>query len=93
MKMLFKGFILYIRLNDVHSLKEKRSIIKPVISEIKRKFNVSVIECGAQNHLSQLELGLAIASLTTKDMEQTLNKIEHLVEVNHNLIIFTIEEI
>jgi hypothetical protein len=33
-------------LGDVHSLKEKRSVIRPVIAELRRAFEVSVAETG-----------------------------------------------
>lgn len=33
-------------LGDVHSLKEKRSVVRPIIAEVRRKFEVSVAEVG-----------------------------------------------
>lgn len=35
-------------LGDVRSLKEKRSIVRPIVAEIHRKFAVSVAETGAR---------------------------------------------
>lgn len=90
--MIFKGFVLYIRLTHIQSLKEKRSVIKPLLSDLKRLYNASVIECGNQNKLDHIEIGLAIASLSNMDLENTLNKIINTVEIDHNLIIYTIEE-
>lgn len=91
--MIFKGYILNIKLDYIHSLKEKRSIIKPVLSEIRKKFNVSCIECGHQNSLDYFDIGLSMASLSNKDLENTLGKIINLIEIDHNLIIYTIEEL
>src|SRR6195952_1844144 len=33
-------------LGDVHSLKEKRSLVRPVVAELRRKFEVAVAEAG-----------------------------------------------
>mgnify|MGYP003546917866 FL=1 len=33
-----------LRLGDVHSLKAKRSIVKPIVSEMRRKFAISAAE-------------------------------------------------
>ena len=35
-------------LGDVHSLKQKRSTVRPVIAELQRKLSVSAAETGAQ---------------------------------------------
>ena len=35
-----------ILLGDVHSLKEKRSVVRPLLAELKRRFDVSVAEVG-----------------------------------------------
>jgi uncharacterized protein YlxP (DUF503 family) len=31
---------------DVHSLKEKRSLVRPVVAELRRRFDVAVAEAG-----------------------------------------------
>src|SRR3954453_15749716 len=33
-------------LGDVHSLKEKRSIVRPIVSELRRRFDVAAAEAG-----------------------------------------------
>ena len=33
-------------LGDVHSLKEKRSLVRPVVAELRRRFEVAVAEAG-----------------------------------------------
>ena len=35
-------------LGDVHSLKQKRSVIRPLVAELTRRFAVSAAETGAQ---------------------------------------------
>lgn len=36
-------------LGDVHSLKEKRSVIRPIVAELQRKYAVSAAETGTRN--------------------------------------------
>jgi uncharacterized protein YlxP (DUF503 family) len=38
-----------ILLGDVHSLKEKRSVVKPIVRELRRRFDVAVAETGYQD--------------------------------------------
>ena len=33
-------------LGDVHSLKQKRSVVRPIVAEIRRRFEVTVAEVG-----------------------------------------------
>jgi len=35
-------------LGDVHSLKQKRSVVRPLIAELRKRFEVSVSEAGHQ---------------------------------------------
>ena len=36
-------------LGDVHSLKEKRSVVRPIVAELQRRFAVSAAETGTQD--------------------------------------------
>lgn len=36
-------------LGDVHSLKEKRGIVRPIVNEVRRRFDVAVAETGYQD--------------------------------------------
>lgn len=36
-------------LGDVRSLKQKRSVVRPVVAELRRRFEVAVAEAGDQN--------------------------------------------
>lgn len=51
-------------LGDVHSLKTKRSHVRPLITEIQRRFDVSVAEVG---HLDLHRRGLVGAALVAAD--------------------------
>src|ERR1700733_652433 len=49
-------------LGDVRSLKEKRSVIRPVVAELRRKFSVSASETGSQDLYRRAEIGVAVVS-------------------------------
>lgn len=67
-------------LGDVRSLKQKRSIVRPVVAEVKRKFpTVAVAETGALDLYRRAELGIAVVSPTADHCGQLLDACERLV--------------
>ncbi|SHE40619.1 hypothetical protein SAMN02746089_00241 [Caldanaerobius fijiensis DSM 17918] len=50
---------IYLVANWVHSLKEKRMIIKSLASKVRNKFNVSIAEIGNQDLHQSIVLGIA----------------------------------
>jgi len=65
-------------LGDVHSLKEKRSFVKPVLAELK-KFGVSAAETGDQDRHRRALLGVAIASSGVDHINNILDECERAV--------------
>ena len=68
------------------SLKEKRSILQPLIAHLRKAFNVSVSEIAHQDSWDQAGLGVAIVSndgrYNQKVLAEILNVIsEHFVNV------------
>ncbi len=49
-------------LGDVRSLKEKRSVVRPIVAELQRRFSVSVAEVGDQDLYRRAHVGLAVVS-------------------------------
>ncbi|MGX2994191.1 DUF503 domain-containing protein [Streptomyces sp. JNUCC 64] len=66
-------------LGDVHSLKEKRSLVRPIVAELRRKYAVSVAETGNQNLHRRAEIGLAAVSGDTGHLSDVLDSCERLV--------------
>ena len=50
-------------LGDVRSLKQKRSVVRPIVAELQRKFSVSAAEVGGQDLYRRARIGLAAVSL------------------------------
>ncbi|RII08001.1 hypothetical protein DSC45_33940 [Streptomyces sp. YIM 130001] len=66
-------------LGDVRSLKEKRSVVRPIVAELHRKFSVSVAEVGVQNLHRRAEIGVAMVSGETGHLSDVLDRCERLV--------------
>jgi hypothetical protein len=66
-------------LGDVRSLKQKRSIIRPVIAELHRRFAVSAAETGSQDLYRRAGIGLAVVSADRGHVVDVLDAAERLV--------------
>ncbi len=66
-------------LGDVHSLKEKRSVIRPVVAELRRKFEVHAAETGDANLHRRAEIGVALVSSDAGQAREVLESCERLI--------------
>ncbi|GGT63946.1 hypothetical protein GCM10010207_74000 [Streptomyces atratus] len=66
-------------LGDVRSLKEKRSIVRPIVAELQRKYAVSAAEVGGQDLHRRAEIGLAVVSGDTGHLTDVLDRCERLI--------------
>jgi len=78
-----------IRLFGVNSLKEKRSIVRALVNELKSRFDISVIESGRQDSKDYMMIGLAFATLSESDCESKMDNIENFIESIHTIEDFT----
>jgi uncharacterized protein YlxP (DUF503 family) len=66
-------------LGNVHSLKEKRGIIRPILAELVRKYPVSAAEVGDQDLHRRALLGVAVVASDAKHCREILESCERLV--------------
>ncbi|OFJ55499.1 DUF503 domain-containing protein [Mycolicibacterium grossiae] len=66
-------------LGDVHSLKEKRSVIRPVVAELRRRFAVSAAETGDQDLYRRAGIGVALVAADRAHVVDVLDAAERLV--------------
>ncbi|ATE56762.1 MULTISPECIES: DUF503 domain-containing protein [Actinosynnema] len=66
-------------LGDVHSLKQKRSVVRPVVAELKRKFEVSASEAGHLDLHRRALIGVAVAAADAEHVRDVLAACERLV--------------
>ena len=77
---MFVGALeLDILLGDVHSLKQKRSVVRPVIAELRRKYEVSVAEAGHLDLHRRALIGVAVVAADTAHVRRVLESCERLV--------------
>lgn len=62
-------------LPECHSLKEKRGRIKPIITRLRKEFNVSVAESGHQDAWQNCQLLIATAASDGVIAEKTLGQV------------------
>lgn len=66
-------------LGDVHSLKQKRSVIRPVIAELHRKLAVSAAETGVQDLHRRAGIGVALVAADRTHVVDVLDAAERMV--------------
>jgi hypothetical protein len=66
-------------LGDVHSLKEKRGVVRPILAELVRRFPVSASEVGDQDLHRRALLGVAFVSADAAHCREVLDACERLV--------------
>jgi uncharacterized protein YlxP (DUF503 family) len=66
-------------LGDVHSLKQQRSAVRPVIAELQRRFAVSAAETGALDLHRRATIGMAVVSADRGHVVDVLDAAERLV--------------
>ena len=67
-------------LHGVHSLKEKRSIVKSVLARLRNEFNVSAAEVDAQDAHGRAVLGVACVSSSSAYARGQLEAVVRWVE-------------
>lgn len=66
-------------LGDVHSLKEKRAVVRPILAELARRFPVSAAEVGDQDLHRRALLGVAVVGSDAAHCGEILDACERLV--------------
>lgn len=66
-------------LGDVHSLKEKRGIVRPIVAEVRRKVEVSAAEAGHLDLHRRALIGVAVVAAEASHCVEVLEACERLV--------------
>jgi uncharacterized protein YlxP (DUF503 family) len=66
-------------LGDVHTLKEKRSVVRRLVAELRRRFEVSVAEVGHLDLHRRAAIGVTIASADHRHSVDVLDEVERSV--------------
>ena len=66
-------------LGDVHSLKEKRAVIRPILADLRRVTEASVAEVGDQELHRRAEIGVGVVASGADRVTEVLDLSERLV--------------
>jgi uncharacterized protein YlxP (DUF503 family) len=66
-------------LGDVHSLKEKRSLVRPLVAEVRKRFDLSVAEVDHLELHRRAGIGVAAVSPDRAHLVEVLDAVERLV--------------
>jgi uncharacterized protein YlxP (DUF503 family) len=70
---------LELHLPDVHSLKEKRAVVRPILEGARRRFAVAAAEVDDQDLWQRATLGLAAVSGSARHAQEVLDAVERFV--------------
>ncbi|HEX8002997.1 MAG TPA: DUF503 domain-containing protein [Mycobacteriales bacterium] len=77
---MFTGTLaLDLLLGDVHSLKEKRSVVRPIVAELRRRYAVSAAEAGHLDLHRRALIGVAVVAPDRAHCVEVLDSAERLV--------------
>ena len=68
-----------ILLGDVRSLKEKRSVVRPILAELHRRFSVSAAETGSVDLHRRAGIGVSVVTADSAHAVEVLDAAERLV--------------
>ncbi|MEV5413654.1 DUF503 domain-containing protein [Thermopolyspora sp. NPDC052614] len=78
--MYIGALTLDVLLGDVRSLKQKRSVVRPLIAEVRRRFPaVAVAETGHLDLHRRAEIGIAVVSATAANCDEVMDACERMV--------------
>lgn len=66
-------------LGDVRSLKQKRAVVRPIIAEIRRRFEVAAGEVGHVELYRRAEIGVAVVAAEAGHCRHVLEAVERMV--------------
>jgi uncharacterized protein YlxP (DUF503 family) len=69
-----------LHLPGCHSLKDKRGVVKPLTSALRKTLNVSVAETGQQDLWQRAEIACAVVGSAQVVVEETLRAADRMVE-------------
>lgn len=73
--MVVGTMIIELFLDDSHSLKGKRKVVKSMVGKIKNRFNVAIAEVGSNDKWQRIELGVSTVGNDRRHIDSSLNNV------------------
>lgn len=77
--MIVGSLNLDLLLGDVHSLKQKRGVVRPIVAELRRRFEVSAAETGHHDLHRRAEIGVGLVAPDAAHARSVLEACERMV--------------
>jgi uncharacterized protein len=68
-----------LHLPEVHSLKEKRSVVRPILDGCRNRFGVAVAEVDHQDRWQRASIGVVSVSCSARQVSAVLDSVERFV--------------
>ena len=78
---------IYFHIPESHSLKEKRSVVKPILTHIQNEFKISAAEIGLQDNWQESLIGFSVVSSEPSHCESVLQNVYQYVMTHYHHII------
>lgn len=79
-----------IQLGDVGSLKMKRSVVRPIVAELRRRYDVAAAEVGAHDLHRRTEIGVAAVASTAGQVCDVLDACERFVAARPGIVLLSV---
>jgi uncharacterized protein YlxP (DUF503 family) len=77
---MFTGTLLVdLLLGDVHTLKEKRGVVRPLVADLRRQYAVSAAEVGDTDRYRRAQVAVAVVAGQAEHVREVLDACEQLV--------------
>ncbi|HEX9025555.1 MAG TPA: DUF503 domain-containing protein [Clostridium sp.] len=81
-----------LRASWVHSLKEKRMVVKSIVQKLKNKFNISVAEVDNQDIHNTIVIGITGICANSSQSDSTMEHIITFIECNTDAEIVDVQK-
>lgn len=81
-----------LRASWVHTLKEKRMVVKSIVQKLKNKFNISVCEVDEQDNHKTIVIGIAGICANSAQEDSIMENIITFIECNSDAEIIDIKK-
>lgn len=81
-----------LHLPHVHSLKEKRAVIKPIVEGVRRRYQAAVAEVDHQDKWQRAAIGVAVVSASQHHADEVMDAIERFVWSFPEVEVLAVEE-
>ncbi|HCJ56690.1 DUF503 domain-containing protein [Lutispora sp.] len=89
--MIIASGRIYLYAGWVHSLKEKRMVVKSIIDKVRHRFNVSIAEIENLDMHQSIVIGIACVSNSSKHSNSCIQNVIDFIEQNTDAVLESFE--